>query len=58
MVNKFDLGDIVTILKYPEEYKIVGMHYDTYNKSKKIWYQLYRMSDGHISVVAENAIKK
>lgn len=57
MQNKFNLNDTVKISKYIEEYKVVGIDLDTYNKPKKIWYKLYRVSDGYVCVVAENAIE-
>lgn len=60
MKNKFNLNDRVKLNKYndTDEYKIVGLNLDTYNKSKKIWYRLYRLSDGYTCVVAESIIEK
>jgi hypothetical protein len=56
--NKYQLNDIVKINTFAEEYKIVGMDLDTYNKPQKIWYKLYRLSDGYVCVVAENLMQK
>lgn len=56
MKNKFNLNDVVRI-KYSEEYKIVGMRLNTYNKPKKIWYDIYRLSDGYVCTVAENVLE-
>ena len=56
MINKYNLNDIVKIEKGNEVYKIVGMHLNTYNNPKKVWYSLYRLSDGYICNIAENIL--
>lgn len=56
MKNKFNLNDIVSILKHNDKYKIVRIELDTYNKSKSIWYHIYRISDGYVCVVKEGEL--